>query len=387
MNETTDLTELNLSFQKINTQSKKSGDHEQRLSLYEFYLACELIAHRIYPGKELEECLRLLYDNNVSPYAHTAPRIDFRGDALMTPGVLEVVRSHHKQLRTIFEYYSKMDQVYGRSLSWQDITHHQNHISINEFLKFAADFAVIPDLMTKSQLTMCFREANFGPKRTSHDTTRLTFPEFEDCLGRCALLGFGFITAGAEAIKEAKFVSNYSEEAKNVWMRANTKLEAYKFYKKVNAMANARRRSVAAERIKNKNEKIKQRLDTVEIDQKRDPIKAKKAANYYPEAGLPAKFHSFTAQMVQKHKMQEEEDKQILYYYHSLKRLEAAQRLRDRVKERTNLEKKAGLPNSNRTKWPTLFPPVMKQISMTLPSPSKPSTAPADFSKRALASI
>ena len=56
MNETTDLTELNLIFQKINAQSKKSGDHEQRLSLYEFYLACQLIAHRIYPGKELEEC-------------------------------------------------------------------------------------------------------------------------------------------------------------------------------------------------------------------------------------------------------------------------------------------------------------------------------------------
>ncbi|QDZ23935.1 hypothetical protein HOP50_11g64730 [Chloropicon primus] len=387
MNETTDLTELNLIFQKINAQSKKSGDHEQRLSLYEFYLACELIATRIYPGKELEDCLRLLYDNNVSPYAQTVPRIDHRGDALMRPGVLEVVRSHQKQLRAIFDYYSKMDQVYGRSLSWKDITHHQNHISINEFLKFAADFAIIPDLLTKSQLTRCFREANFGPKRTSHDTTRLTFPEFEDCLGRCALLGFGYVTREEDTIKEAKFTSNYSEAAKTVWMRANAKMDAYKFYKKVNATANARRKSVAAERVEQRNIQLKRRVaDTAADKEERDENMAKQKANYYPEAGLPAKYHPFTAQMVKMHKMKEEEDKQILYYFHSLKRLEAAQRLKDRVKERENLEKRAGLPNNMRTKWPTQFPPVMKQLSMTLPSAKNRSLSPS-FSRQALRSI
>lgn len=382
MNETTDLIELNLIFQKINVQSKKSGDHEQRLSLYEFYLACELIASKLYPGKELEDCLRLLYDNNISPYAQTVPRIDHRGDALVRPEVLEVVRSHQKQLRAIFEYYSKMDQVYGRSLSWQDITHHQNHISINEFLKFAADFEIIPDLLTKSQLTSCFREANFGPKRTSHDTTRLTFPEFEDCLGRCALLGFGYITSDVDTIKEAKFSSNYSEEAKHVWMRANAKVNAYKFYKRVNQEASARRQSVIKAAVDERlsRSKTKQTLDQTQAE--KDPIKAKQDANYYPEAGLPAKYHPFTAQMVKEHKMREKEDKEILYYFHSLKRVEAAQRLKNRVKERTDLEKKAGLAGNQRTKWPTQFPPVMKQISMTL-SPSKQSS----YSRLALASI
>ena len=376
MNETTDLTELNLIFQKINAQSKKSGDHEQRLSLYEFYLACELIATRIYPGKELEECLRLLYDNNVSPYAQTVPRVDHRGDALMNPGVLEVVRTHQKQLRAIFDYYSKMDQVYGRSLSWKDITHHQNHISINEFLKFAADFAIIPDLLTKSQLTMCFREANFGPKRTSHDTTRLTLPEFEDCLGRCALLGFRYYFKDEDAVKEAKFATNYSEAAKLVWMRATAKEEAYKFYKKVNTTENARRKSIAAERVNKRNAKLQlKHSETVETVDLRDDNKTKARLHYYPEAGLPAKFHPFTAQMVTSHKMKEEEDRQILYYFHSLKRLEAAQRLKDRVRERETLEKRAGLPNNQRTKWPSQFPPVLKQLSMTLPA--KPSTAPS----------
>ena len=316
MSETTDLIELNLIFQKINAQSKKSGDHEQRLSLYEFYLACELIATRLYPGKELEECLRLLYDNNISANALTVPRIDQRGDALMRPDVLEMVRSHQKQLRSIFEYYSKIDQVYGRSLSWQDITHHQNHISINEFLKFAADFQIIPDLMTKSQLTRCFREANFGPKRTSHDTTRLTFPEFEDCLGRCALLGFGYVTTDFEASKQTKFTSNYSEEAKYVWMRANAKIDAYNMYKKVNAAASAaRRRSVTAD-IQARRTKSSTERKIIEPLETRDPIKAKQLANYYPEAGLPAKYHPFTDQMVKMHKMKQREEKEILYYFH-----------------------------------------------------------------------
>ena len=381
MSETTDLIELNLIFQKINAQSKKSGDHEQRLSLYEFYLACELIATKIYPAKDLEESLRLLYDNHIAANALTVPRIDHRGDALMRADVLDMVRSHQKQLRAIFEYYSKIDQVYGRSLSWQDITHHQNHISINEFLKFAADFQIIPDLMTKSQLTRCFREANFGPKRTSHDTTRLTYPEFEDCLGRCALLGFGYVTSDEDTIKNTKFVSNYSEEAKYVFMRANAKVEATKMHQKVNAAASAaRRKSVTADIQARKMKELKNKK-TKEPIEMRDPIKAMQLANYYPEAGLPAKYHPFTDLMVKMHQMKVKEEKEILYYFHSLKRLEAAQRLKQRTRERMALEKKAGA-NYKRTKYPTQFPPLMTQLSMTL-SPQKESS----FSRLALASI
>ena len=345
MNETTDLIELNLIYQKINAQSRQSGDHEQRLSLYEFYLACELIAQRLHPGASLEDALGLLYEESLKPFAQAVPTSDPSGDALMRPDVLEVVKAHQKQLRSIFEYYAKNDQVYGRGLSWQDITHHQNHISINEFLKFGADFEVIPDLLTKSQLTQCFREANFGPKRTSHDTTRLTFPEFEDCLGRCALLGFGYDAQNANTKQETKFASDISEEAKQAWEEQQRQVPQRKFY--VKKRSNIIRRN-KAEVIKSK---------------PRSPIPGE--LNYFPDAGMPTKFHPFTAEMVKFHKQQEQDAKEFQYYFHSLKRAEASERLKARTMERIALEKKCGLPGKHKPKWPVM-PPLLRQISMTL---------------------
>ena len=54
---------------------------------------------------------------------------------------------------------------------------------------------LLPDLCSKFQLAACFREANFGSKSdgdTTHDRTRLSFPEFEDCIARCALRVYGY---------------------------------------------------------------------------------------------------------------------------------------------------------------------------------------------------
>jgi hypothetical protein len=72
------------------------------------------------------------------------------------------------------------------------------------------DFDIIPSLLSKAQAAACFRAARFratagatnaaehsgtlapAGDSTAADLGRVTFPEFLEALGRCALLAFNF---------------------------------------------------------------------------------------------------------------------------------------------------------------------------------------------------
>ena len=189
------LISVNLLFDKMNSKSRTIGENEARLSFKEFVVALRLTAQRLYPQHTEaapEEAFRLLMENHVMKHAHGAPQADPMGEELAQPQVLELMRAEHRQLKKIFNYYAKIDVVQGAQVSWQDVAHSNSNMSLNEFLKLAHDFDFIPNLLTKSQLTQAFRDANFGKHRSSNDTTRLNYTEYEACLGRCALMAFGW---------------------------------------------------------------------------------------------------------------------------------------------------------------------------------------------------
>ena len=106
-----------------------------------------------------------------------------------------MLASHKSALRKIFKFYSNVEEVvgYGRELRWSDVKKSRAAMSQGEWKKFVQDFHLLPDIMSKVQLAASFREANFGHKSfDSKDETRLSFPEFEDCIARCALRAYGY---------------------------------------------------------------------------------------------------------------------------------------------------------------------------------------------------
>lgn len=258
INDTLDLIEINLVFVKVNAKSKIFGDNEMRLSFKEFVDALHQVAMKLHPHASPDESFKATMEKNVVPNAQAVPTDDAIGEALGDPEVLRRFKANHPKLRSLFEYYSKIDVVRGHGLQWQDITHSSSHVSLNEFLKFTADFDIIPDILAKSEVTKAFREANFSKKRSSTDTTKLSFPEFEDCLGRCALAAYGFVVEEAKG-EDTTFNDNYSSEARRIWV------PPYAPQGKVSKVTNPARSARA-----------------------RKPETSK----YYWEAGLPAKFHA-----------------------------------------------------------------------------------------------
>ena len=107
MNETTDLTELNLIFQKINAQSKKSGDHEQSSAVRVLPRASSSPPEL--PGKGARRVPQALDDNNVSPYVQTVQGGP-QGRCSDESGSAGGREDPPEEAQAIFDYYSKMDQ-------------------------------------------------------------------------------------------------------------------------------------------------------------------------------------------------------------------------------------------------------------------------------------
>jgi len=207
ISDTLDLIAINLTYVKVNVTSRDTGENEQRLSFREFLAALGIIALRLYPaaGSDAESGLppivggpagqgasfNQMLEECVFPNAQAVPSHDRVGEALAEPAVLEAMARNQRAMRLIFDFYSRVDDPVGKGVRWRDIVHSQERMSQREYNKFAADFDVTPTLLTTAQLQRCFREANFGP-RGSKDTTRLSFAEWEDCLGRCALRAYNF---------------------------------------------------------------------------------------------------------------------------------------------------------------------------------------------------
>mmetsp|Transcript_10338 Transcript_10338/g.25387 ORF Transcript_10338/g.25387 Transcript_10338/m.25387 type:complete len:868 (+) Transcript_10338:126-2729(+) len=141
--------------------------------------------------------VQLMVEECVLPRAAAVPAhaSDALGDVIATPEVLEYLALHTSALRQIFKFYSCVEEPVGvgRELRWDDVQKCRAVMSQYEWQKFVQDFHLLPDIMSKVQIAASFREANFGGRSTS-DITRaeLTFPEFEDCIARCALRAYGY---------------------------------------------------------------------------------------------------------------------------------------------------------------------------------------------------
>ena len=129
INDTLDLIEINLVFVKVNAKSKIFGDNEMRLSFKEFVDALHQVAMKLHPHASPDESFKATMEKNVVPNAQAVPTDDAIGEALGDPEVLRRFKANHPKLRSLFEYYSKIDVVRGHGLQWQDITHSSSHVN------------------------------------------------------------------------------------------------------------------------------------------------------------------------------------------------------------------------------------------------------------------
>ena len=142
-----------------------------------------------------ETAVNIMVNEWVLPRAVKVPThgADALAEVISSEEVLASLAAHQSALRDVFNFYSCVEEPvgYGRALRWSDVRKSRAAMSQREWQKFVQDFHLLPDILSKVQIAACFREANFGDRGTS-DTTRLSFPEFEDCIARCALRAYGY---------------------------------------------------------------------------------------------------------------------------------------------------------------------------------------------------
>jgi len=406
------LISVNLLFDKMNSKSRTIGENEARLSFKEFVAALYLMAQELCLGAQPEaapeEAFRLLMENHVVKHAHGAPQADPMGEELARPEVLELMRAEHKQLKKIFNYYAKIDVVQGAQVSWQDVAHSNSNMSLNEFLKLAHDFDFIPNLLTKSQLTQAFRDANFDKRRSSHDTTRLSYSEYESCLGRCALMAFGWkqeeerqpevafsparggrgeSSPPPEEADESQDGENEGEAgasifwrgAKDLWLEGGGADGAER---PASALASTSSPALATAGRPGEVVRVK--------NPSRRRLGALPKRQYYWEAGLPVSYHRYTEQQVEKGREEERQALKRDQMRQVWKKNEGGLLLEQRRAEREALQALAGqcrpLGPRARRGCPLAKPqgpsslPLKVSLAQTL-SPSRPVTCEAGASR------
>eukprot|EP01028_Stygiella_incarcerata_P013169 TRINITY_DN81585_c0_g1_i1.p1 TRINITY_DN81585_c0_g1~~TRINITY_DN81585_c0_g1_i1.p1 ORF type:complete len:1673 (-),score=452.35 TRINITY_DN81585_c0_g1_i1:1654-6672(-) len=162
-----------------------------------FVRSLSLLAQRKLPGKTEAQALRLLLCRFVLPYAkkdHTLTEKLIEG-GVAHQEMVDSLRKYERQLHMIFTKYCILEDaragkpVSGR-VDWEDVAHSNKSMSVAEFDRFATDFEIVPDLMTRMQATQLFAAVNFS-EVGDEDFDSLNFEEFVDCIGHCAVIGYG----------------------------------------------------------------------------------------------------------------------------------------------------------------------------------------------------
>ena len=164
-----------------------NGDEELQLSLDAFCETLLLIAERKYELTSAEALDRLLA-SHILPYATRAPA-DGDVDAFFEPSTVALVTSFLGPLRLVFMAICSGKFVTGRPQSWQEVCIENASVSTADMLRLWEVFDVVPKLVPKSTAMKLFRSSsmNGSDEVAGKRAPVISFPEFVECIVRCAL--------------------------------------------------------------------------------------------------------------------------------------------------------------------------------------------------------
>ncbi|GMH40680.1 hypothetical protein BSKO_08584 [Bryopsis sp. KO-2023] len=347
--DTHDLVELQLLFDKMTSEARLTAcDDNYKLTIASFFQLIGAIASKAIPHVPIEESFSQLIASHVDPILETMHvDEDPLRDALTEAEVSNVITGPiREKLLPVFNYYCEQESLvsHGGEVTWADIQHAQTHMHLEGFMQFAHDFEIIPSLMSKPKLVRCFKQSKFGLHRSEKDPLRLSFHEWLECLGRCALTIYDFKpfrkTTNAIHFKDA-----YNVHAKRMWMDESHQVaEAEKEKEqhasglnnngkesacKMNAkgfvqMGNAQVLRIASEKIKETPIHLSRfstdwvgrpRTPTCETNSPREKDIHISNGVYYGCSNLPNKFHNRMVEMIND-RMIEEQEQEFLRLVH-----------------------------------------------------------------------
>lgn len=141
----------------------------------DFFSALGSLAARKYLYEDsVTAAVNNLLANNILPNACRATN-DPKADQLYVPEVLDMFALHQDSLQKIFCFYK-------RARKWEDVAQTNSAMGAGEMGCLSHDFEIVPKLMSKHVLSKIMRQSSTVDGRVT-----LYFPQFCECLGRCAL--------------------------------------------------------------------------------------------------------------------------------------------------------------------------------------------------------
>lgn len=167
--------------------AQPTADDELQLSLDAFCEILLLIAERKYEMPSIDALDRLLA-SHVMPFATRAPA-DADVDALFEPSAVSLLTSFLDPLRSLFMVVCSGKFLTGRPQSWQEVCSYNGAVGVVEMLRMWELFDVVPKLLPKKASTKVFRSSSMSgsDEVAGKRAPTLSFPEFVECIVRCAL--------------------------------------------------------------------------------------------------------------------------------------------------------------------------------------------------------
>eukprot|EP00698_Gefionella_okellyi_P013291 TRINITY_DN362_c0_g1_i1.p1 TRINITY_DN362_c0_g1~~TRINITY_DN362_c0_g1_i1.p1 ORF type:complete len:2269 (+),score=447.63 TRINITY_DN362_c0_g1_i1:50-6856(+) len=172
----------------IATVADKAGDSRMSYPLFCAVLN-QLAAKKFGAHKTAAELLTELVDSHVLPYATKSGHDPDLLAGLISHDAVVIYEMYERALQEVFVSYCNLDDVLlsGRTkVTWDDIVKGQHALDFAEFSTLAGAFQLMPGLVSRSALAKAFCASSM---RGGADPSlvKLCFPEFVECLARCAL--------------------------------------------------------------------------------------------------------------------------------------------------------------------------------------------------------
>jgi hypothetical protein len=182
-----------------------------RMDYDAFTAALADVAARKYPDMPVPQALRMLLSTHVMPiYKRLKLEATFVLDVVregaaemsaafekefVTVDVLKFVDENRAALQSLFTRYAMMNAPAGASRDWTAVRDSHTTMDLKEFLKFAVDFRLMPEKISRPDLIKLFKEANQGFMEDDN-ADELCYPEFVELLGMLAMNLFNEASRG-----------------------------------------------------------------------------------------------------------------------------------------------------------------------------------------------
>ncbi|XRB13171.1 hypothetical protein RI054_05g30080 [Pseudoscourfieldia marina] len=147
-------------------------EREQEMLEDEMHLATRVMGIGI--PISAEESFRWLVELHLVPAVKDVlDRYDRYVGQLDDVGVNALVKSRQESIKLLFTTYAKLDGSLGYSAAetqWELLQNANNTVSFKELRELCMDKKVVPDLLSRRELEMAFRRANFGTTSVGDDS-------------------------------------------------------------------------------------------------------------------------------------------------------------------------------------------------------------------------